>query len=99
MIRAIFIGTLFVIIAFSLVSVAKPAFYLKVLDTPGQIQMEFGPPLRQGTTEKGELIYLYEAGPFRPLCVDYLVTFFNGKLKDWTWRFCEQAPQALKPTE
>ena len=91
--RALFIITVFVIISFSLITVAKPAFYLRVLDTDQEIRMEFGPPLRETVTDKGETLYLYEAGPFRPLCVDYLLTLSKGILKEWTWRLCEGGSQ------
>lgn len=95
--RALFIITVFVIVSFSLITVAKPAFYLRVLDTDQEILMEFGPPTRQALTETGETLYLYETGFFRPLCVDYLLTLSAGKLKDWTWRLCEGEFQRQKP--
>jgi hypothetical protein len=95
--RALFIITVSVIIAFSLITVAKPAFYLRVLETDQEIRMELGPPLREAMTEKGESLYLYEAGFFRPLCVDYLLTLSAGKLKEWTWRLCEGESQRQAP--
>jgi hypothetical protein len=95
--KALFLITVFVIISFSLITVAKPAFYLRVLDTDQEIRMEFGPPLREVITDKGEVIYLYEAGLFRPLCVDYIVTFSVGKIKEWTWHWCEGESQRQEP--
>jgi hypothetical protein len=95
--RALLLITVFVIIVFSLITVAKPAFYLRVLDTDQEIRMEFGEPVRQALTEKGETLYLYETGFFRPLCVDYLVTLSQGKVKEWTWRWCEGESQTQEP--
>ena len=94
--KILFYATLGIVLMYSIISMAKPGFYLFSLNTPEQIVMELGPPLTERTsTYKVE--YLYRAGMIKPFCIDYGMTFVKGLLTEWTWHSCTMAPPTLPP--
>jgi hypothetical protein len=97
MMKFLFYLTLGMILMFSIVSMAKPGFYLLSLNTPQQIAMELGPPLAERTSEY-QTEYLYRAGLVKPFCIDYTMTFVKGLLTRWTGHFCTSAPPSFSET-
>ena len=94
--KYLFYVTLSLILMYSIVSMAKPGFYLLSLNTPQQIALELGPPISERTTDY-QVEYLYRAGTVKPFCIDYAMTFVNGLLTNWTWHSCTMAPPTLPP--
>src|SRR5512132_3041660 len=79
MMKFLFYLTLGLILMFSIVSMAKPWFYLLSLNTPEQIALELGPPLAERSSDSDyQREYLYRAGLVKPFCIDYTMTFFKG---------------------
>jgi hypothetical protein len=98
--KILFYVTLSVILAYSIISMAKPGFYLLSLNTPQQFVLELGPPVSERTSERAPdyaLEYLYRAGMIKPFCIDYVMTFVKGVVTKWTWHTCTMAPPALPP--
>ena len=87
-----FFLTLGLILLFSAVSMAKPWFYLHSLDMPHQFVVELGPPFAQRVSDQNQLQYLYRGGLVKPFCIDYELTFTQGKLSTWTWHVCTKVP-------
>lgn len=94
--KILFYATLGIILMYSIISMAKPGFYLLSLSSPNEFVMELGPPVEQrNSSNKTE--YLYRAGTVKPFCMDYGMTFVNGQLTTWIWHFCTMAPPTLPP--
>jgi hypothetical protein len=91
MMKLLFYATLAIILMFSIVSMAKPGFYLLSLNTPPQITLELGPPFAERTSDN-QTEYLYRAGLVKPFCIDYAMTFVDGLLTKWTGHLCRSAP-------
>ena len=94
--KILFYATLSIILMYSIISMAKPGFYLFSLNTPQQFLLELGPPVSERTTNH-QVEYLYRAGMVKPFCIDYVMTFAMGLLTNWTWHSCTMAPPALPP--
>ena len=97
MMKFLFYLTLGLILMFSIVSMAKPGFYLLSLNAPQEIVMELGPPLAERYSDY-QIEYLYRAGLVKPFCMDYTMTFVNGLLTSWTGAFCRSAPPGFPET-
>jgi hypothetical protein len=95
--KFLFYLTLGLILMFSIVSMAKPGFYLLSLNTPQQIALELGPPLTERTSDH-QTEYLYRAGLVKPFCIDYTMTFVKGLLTKWTGHICTSAPPRFSET-
>jgi hypothetical protein len=91
MMKFLFYLTLGLILMFSIVSMAKPGFYLLSLNTPQEIALELGPPLAERSSDY-HIQYLYRAGLVKPFCMEYTMTFFKGMLTSWTGHMCTSAP-------
>jgi hypothetical protein len=87
-------GTLGLILMFSIISMAKPGFYLLSLNTPPQLVMELGTPLAERASDN-QLEYFYRAGLVKPFCIDYTMTFINGLLTKWTGHICTSVPPSF----
>jgi len=94
--KLLFYGTLSLILMYSIISMAKPGFYLLSLNSPQQFVMELGAPVAERTSEY-TLEYLYRAGMVKPFCIDYVMTFVKGLLTKSTWHLCTMAPPTLPP--
>ena len=100
MLKILFFVTLGIILMYSVISMAKPGFYiLSDLRTPDQFVMELGPPFAQRVSDQNQnqMEYLYRAGLVKPFCIDYEMTFSKGMLSSWTWNFCSKVPAFSEP--
>ncbi|HEY3196533.1 MAG TPA: hypothetical protein VGJ57_00855 [Nitrospirales bacterium] len=94
--KFLFFTTLGLILMYSIISMAKPGFYMFSLNSPPEFVLELGPPLVERSSPN-HTEYLYRAGMVKPFCIDYAMTFIHGRLTTWTWHFCTMAPPALPP--
>ncbi len=89
--KQLLLGALGLILLYSGISMAKPAFYLLSLNTKAQLDLELGPPYAENVFDEENpdgTEYLYRGGHVKPLCIDYVMRYSLGALTNWTWYFC-----------
>jgi hypothetical protein len=96
------LGALSLILLYSTISMAKPAFYLLSLNTKAQLDLELGPPYAEHVFDEKDpdsTEYLYRGGHVKPLCIDYGMKFSQGALTTWNWHFCRGKSPLPSPSD
>jgi hypothetical protein len=90
--KQLLLGAVALLLMYSTISMAKPAFYLLSLNTKGQLDLELGPPYAENVFDEENpdgTEYLYRGGHIKPFCIDYVMRYScRGDLTNWTWHFC-----------
>jgi len=86
------LGAVVLLLMYSTISMAKPAFYLLSLNTKPQLDLELGPPYAETVLDEKNpdaTEYLYRGGQIKPFCIDYVMRYSSrGDLTHWTWHLC-----------